>query len=186
VITSDVIKGHLCPVCQVPGHVCGDNHMRRGPVDNFVQEGTAVTEPAELKEYVYVVNNMKTTAMLTPKMAERLGAVEVDGDPSTLNGGYTQGQNQAVYSSSDMRTGVTGEGAVEPIRPQQQGIDDEGRTRSMRSPQEQGIEPAPEPGDTDESTSDASTTTTASGKSIQIDTDASGMASRKTRRAQDK
>jgi hypothetical protein len=158
VITSGVIKGH-CPICQVPGHVCGDNHMRRGPVDNFVQEGTTVTEPAELKEYVYVVNNMKTTAMLTPKMAERLGAVQVDGDPATLNGGYTQGQNQAVYAASDMNTGVTGEGAMEPIRPQQQGIDDEGRTPSMRSPQEQGIEAAPEPAGEPAGEPDVSTVT---------------------------
>lgn len=89
-------------------------------------------EPQELKEYQYVVNNTVTTAMLTPKMAERLGAKEVGSEPTDLNGGYSAQQNQAVYSASDMNTGVTGEGAVDPVRPQQKGVDKKGRTPSMR------------------------------------------------------
>lgn len=118
------------------------------------------TEPAELKEYVYVVNNMKTTALLTPKMAERLGAVAVDDDPQTRNGGYTQGQNQAVYSASDMNTGVTGEAAVKPVRKQQQGVDEQGRTKSMLPPPDSGAEPNTEPeNDDDKSTPDTSVST---------------------------
>lgn len=89
-------------------------------------------EPQELKEYQYVVNNTVTTAMLTPKMAERLGATEVGSEPTDRNGGYSAQQNQAVYSASDMNTGVTGEGAVDPVRPQQKGVDKKGRTPSMR------------------------------------------------------
>lgn len=138
-------------------------------------------EPAELQEYVYVVNNMQTTAMLTPKMAERLGAVPVGDDPAVRNGGYSQKQNQAVYSSSDMNTGVVGEAAMKPVRPQQKGIDDEGRTRSMRSPQEQGIEDAEAP--VNEDTDDA-VTQDVSAKSVQPGSDA--PAQRKTRTPRDK
>ncbi len=89
-------------------------------------------EPQELKEYQYVVNNMITTAMLTPAMAERLGATEVGDDPKSLNGGYSASQNQAVYATADMGAGVTGENTTTPVRPQQMGVDRKGRTASAR------------------------------------------------------
>lgn len=92
------------------------------------------TEPNELREYQYVVNNQITTAMLTPKMAERLGATAVGAEPADKNGGYSNQQNQAVYATTDMSGGVTGDGATEPVRVQQRGLDDEGRTASMRPP----------------------------------------------------
>ena len=90
-------------------------------------------EPQELKEYQYVVNNTVTTAMLTPLMAERLGAKPVGSDDAAKTGGYSSEQNAAVYNTTAMSGGVVGGDAVEPITPQQKGIDAKGRTASMRA-----------------------------------------------------
>lgn len=88
---------------------------------------------AELQEYQYVVNNMVTTAMLTPEMAKRLGAKPVGSDPDELNGGYTSAKNARVYATTGMSSEVVGGKAVKPVREQQQGIDEAGRTASMRA-----------------------------------------------------
>lgn len=88
-------------------------------------------EPQELKEYKYVVNNMETSALLTPKMAERLGAVGIDEElPHPPDGGYSNAMNQRVFSGSDMATPVQGGLATEPLRPQQMKINEQGRTQS--------------------------------------------------------
>lgn len=72
-------------------------------------------EKVEIKEYSYYVGNIEHTAMLTEKMAERLGAKPV-GEASAddvANGGHTGSQNQARLGTTDMRAatddGVTGE-----------------------------------------------------------------------------
>lgn len=91
-------------------------------------------EPNELREYKYRVNNMETTGMLTPKMAERLGAVGVDDTlPDDDNGGYTQNRTQAMLGTTDMASGVKGDKATRPWRDQQMGLDGKGRTASMRA-----------------------------------------------------
>lgn len=123
-------------------------------------------EPQELKEYQYVVNNTVTTAMLTPAMAERLSAKPVGSDDAATVGGYSSEQNQAVYATTGMSSAVVGGDAVEPIRVQQKGIDEQGRTKSMRSPKEQG-----QAGADDESTTESA---------------AKPDALAKTRKAQDK
>jgi hypothetical protein len=91
-----------------------------------------VTQPQELKEYQYVVNNMITTALLTEEMAERLNAVPVGETPAEKNGGYTSKKNARVYGTTHLAAAVEGGEATEPIREQQQGVDDEGRTASAR------------------------------------------------------
>lgn len=75
--------------------------MRHGPVDI---EGVDMAERQELKEYSYYVGNIEHTAMLTDKMAKRLGAKPLgEASPDDVpNGGNTQSQNQANLSKSDM------------------------------------------------------------------------------------
>lgn len=107
--------------------------MRSGPVDNVINEPEGPVM-AELEEYQYVVNNMVTTAMLTPEMAKRLNAKPVGTDPEELNGGYTSAKNARVYATTGMASEITGGShAVKPVREQQQGIDKHGRTASMRA-----------------------------------------------------
>lgn len=93
--------GPACPICNTLGHVCGEDHMRHGPVDI---EGVDMAERQELKEYSYYVGNIEHTAMLTEKMAKRLSAKPIgEASPDDVpNGGNTQAQNQANLSNSDM------------------------------------------------------------------------------------
>ena len=109
------IKGLACPVCNIPGHVCGESHMHGKPIDSREGvEAVMADEKLELKEYEYYVGNIPTTAMLTEKMAKRLNAKPVgEASPDDVaNGGNTMEQNQAVLGTTDMQAadaqGTTG------------------------------------------------------------------------------
>lgn len=97
-----------------------------------------------LREYKYLVNGMETTALLTEDMAEKLGAVGVGEQLNAEDAGWAQSQRH--HGSSRMAAvaesgGVEGDAVVEPRRAQQQGVDEQGRTASMRPPK--SAEPAP-------------------------------------------
>jgi hypothetical protein len=58
-------------------------------------------EPAELKEYHYMVGHVEHSAMLTPKMAERLGAKPID-EPldDTKTGEVTNNEAQRMSTAT--------------------------------------------------------------------------------------
>jgi hypothetical protein len=58
-------------------------------------------EPVELQEYHYYVGYMETTAMMTPEMAEQVGAKPID-EPLDDPAGDKTGNNEANRSASRM------------------------------------------------------------------------------------
>ncbi len=123
-----------CLICGAGAHTCGPDHMTHPPVDleEFHMsdtESTPVTsgapvegkEPAELREYEYMVGHVPTTAMLTEEMAERLGATPVGAGGAkarTRNFGGTQrldnneAERQATQHAEVDERGVGGEDAT--------------------------------------------------------------------------
>lgn len=92
-----------------------------------------MTQPQPLHEYTYTVNNMVTTALLTEEMAKRLGARPTGDSEEERAGGFSSDKNARVYGSTHMGAAIEGGQAVKPVREQQQGIDEHGRTKSMRA-----------------------------------------------------
>ena len=58
-------------------------------------------EPAPLEEYHYYVGYMETTAMMTPEMAEQVGAKPID-EPLDEPDGGKKGNNEANRTSTRM------------------------------------------------------------------------------------
>jgi len=72
-----------CRICGAAGAACGDSHQTLPLLtgDALYRKGRTMNQPREeLKEYHYWVSGMEMTAMLTEKMAKRLGAKPV-GEP---------------------------------------------------------------------------------------------------------
>lgn len=119
-----------CRICGEPGAACGDSHQTlplltgaaffRGDssmTDPRMSETNDTTNgPQELEEYHYYVGHMETTAMLTPAMAERLGAKPV-GEALDEPDGGKKGNNEANRLSTQGgkadKDGVTNAGAEE-------------------------------------------------------------------------
>ena len=75
--------------------------MRGAPVDVVFRKDTSMAEPVEMKEYEYYVGHVKTTAMLTEKMAKRLGAKPVGEAQAPEEGNVDN--NEAQRASTDTR-----------------------------------------------------------------------------------
>ena len=142
---SAKLTGLACPVCNLVGHVCGDDHVAIPPVDSRIGVVEIMAdEKIELKEYEYMVGNIPTTAMLTDKMAKRLNAKPVgqasaDDVPS---GGNTASQRQAQLGTTEMAqadaSGVSG--GTDPYRPsgtevaaEQNSVTSQAKTRAARN-----------------------------------------------------
>jgi hypothetical protein len=86
------------------------NKQKVGQVAGRMQEWA--DDPKELEEYHYYVGHVEITAMMTPEMAEQVGAVPVDEDLEEPEGGK-EGNNEANRLSTRSReaddAGVTSE-----------------------------------------------------------------------------
>lgn len=101
-----------CRICGTAGAACGDSHKNPDlpllTAAAFKGDPPMATEPQELAEYHYWTGHIETTAMLTPKMAERLGAVPIDED---LPDADPTANNEANRAATVMKDGgVTGDG----------------------------------------------------------------------------
>lgn len=70
-----------------------------------------MTEPQEIKEYHYYVGHVEHSAMLTPKMAERLNAVPIDqplDDTQTGQVENNEAQRMSTAAGEADTAGVTG------------------------------------------------------------------------------
>lgn len=96
-----------CRICGAAGAACGESHQElpllssasfhRG--DTVTDTGT--NEPQELAEYHYWTGYMETTAMMTPKMAEKLGAKPVDEELDPVDAGKNQEANRMASANKD-------------------------------------------------------------------------------------
>lgn len=70
-----------------------------------------MTDPLEIREYHYYVGHIEHSAMLTPKMAERLNAVPIDQpleDTETGNVDNNEAQRMSTAAGEADTAGVTG------------------------------------------------------------------------------
>lgn len=101
-----------CRICgAVNGACCGYNPPLLTGAALMRKGATIMGDPQPLAEYSYWVGQVQTTAMLTPALAERLGAVPVgeelpDSDPDVNN----QAERLSSYHE-EHKDGVTSEDA---------------------------------------------------------------------------
>jgi hypothetical protein len=71
-----------CRICGAPGAACGDSHQTLPLLtgEAYYRGVSTVTDKPreELQEYHYYVSGMEMTALMTEKMAQRVGAKPID------------------------------------------------------------------------------------------------------------
>lgn len=85
--------------------------MSLPPISSLSFKGEPVTEPQEIQEYHYYVGHVEHSAMLTPKMAERLGAKPIGESldaTETGNVENNEAQRMSTASGEADDAGVTG------------------------------------------------------------------------------
>jgi hypothetical protein len=89
--------------------------MRHGPIDiqDLRKDIAMAPEPVELNEYEYVVGHVKTTAMLTEKQAQRLGAKPV-GEAEVPDTGQTQNREAERMQTRHREADDAGVAATHP------------------------------------------------------------------------
>lgn len=96
-----------CRICGAAGAACGDSHQTLPLLtgEAFYRRADAVTAPREeLKEYHYWVSGIEMSAMLTEKMAARLGAKPIGEALDPANPLENNEANRLATNAQDVDT----------------------------------------------------------------------------------